>query len=32
MFQITRDTDCDTELYTKFTEIVEKVQVIELNA
>ena len=32
MFQLTRDTDCGTELYTKFTEIVEKVQVIELNA
>ena len=32
MFQLTRDIDCDTELYTNFTEIVEKVKVIELNA
>ena len=32
MFQLTSDTDCDTELFTEFIEIVEEVQVIELNA
>ena len=32
MFQLKSDTDYDTELYTNFTEIVEKEQVIELNA
>ena len=32
MFQLTRDTDRDTELYTNFTENVEKVKVIEWKA
>ena len=32
MFQLTRDTDCDTEFDTHSIEIVEKVKVIELDA
>ena len=32
MFQLTRGTDCDTELYTNFTVVVEKVKVTELDA
>jgi len=31
MFQLTRDTDCDTELYANFTAVVEKVKVTELD-
>ena len=32
MFQLKRDTDRDTELYTNFTVVVEKVKVTDLDA